>query len=94
MITAKDVQYVADLARVHLKPDEVDRLTVDLEKILEYIEKLNALDVSDIQPTSHVLPLQNVHRPDRVRPSLSQEEALKISVENKEGGFKVPKVIE
>ena len=94
MITEKDVQYVAGLARIHLKSDEANRLTKDLEKILDYINKLNTLDVKDVQPTSHVLPLKNVHREDKVRPSLTQEESLKISVEQYEGAFKVPKVIE
>jgi len=94
MISEKDVQYVAGLARIHLKSEEAKRLTKDLEKILEYIAKLNTLDVKDVQPTSHVLPLKNVHREDAVRPSLTQAESLKISVEQREGFFKVPKVIE
>ena len=94
MITRKDVDYVASLARIHLRDEEAQNLTQDLEKILEYIEKLNALDVSGVDPTSHVLPLKNVHRQDTVRPSLSQSDALKISVESKEGSFKVPKIIE
>ena len=94
MISEKDVKYVAELARIHLKDEEIDRLTKDLENILDYIKKLNTLDVAGIQPTSHVLPLKNVHRKDKVRPSLTQQEALKISVEQQEGAFKVPKVIE
>ncbi len=94
MISENDVKYVANLARIHLRDEEVDRLTKDLEKILDYIDKLNTLDVGDIQPTSHVLPLKNVYREDVVRPSLTQEESLKISVEQHEGSFKVPKVIE
>lgn len=94
MISEKDVHYVASLARIHLKGNEASRLTKDLEKILDYINKLNALDVRQVQPTSHVLPLKNVHRQDAVRPSLPQQELLKISVEQKDGFFKVPKVIE
>jgi aspartyl-tRNA(Asn)/glutamyl-tRNA(Gln) amidotransferase subunit C len=94
MISEKDVQYVAGLARMHLHGDEVQHLTKDLERILEYIHKLNSLDVGDVQPTSHVLPLKNVHREDTVRPSFSQDEALSISVEQHAGSFKVPKVIE
>jgi aspartyl-tRNA(Asn)/glutamyl-tRNA(Gln) amidotransferase subunit C len=94
MISEKDVQYVADLARIHLKNEEIKRLTTDLEKILHYINKLNTLDVSDVQPTSHVLPLKNVQREDTVRPSLTQQETLKMSVEQQDGAFKVPKVIE
>ena len=94
MISEKDVKYVASLARIHLKDEEADRLTKDLEKILDYINKLNTLDVAEVQPTSHVLPLKNVHREDTVRPSLTQQESLRISVEQQEGSFKVPKVIE
>ena len=94
MITKNDVQYVASLARIHLKEEEVERLAKDLEQILNYVHKLNALDVAQIQPTSHVLPLKNVHRQDQVRPSLTQTETLKISVEQQNGFFKVPKVIE
>lgn len=94
MISEKDVQYVAGLARIHLKSEEATRLTKDLEKILDYIHKLNTLDVNDVEPTSHVLPLKNVHREDTVRPSLTQQESLNISVEQQDGSFKVPKVIE
>ena len=94
MISEKDVEYVAGLARIHLQDDEVGHLTKDLEKILHYINKLDTLDVKDVQPTSHVFPLKNVYREDKVRPSLTQSEALKISVEQHEGSFKVPKVIE
>jgi aspartyl-tRNA(Asn)/glutamyl-tRNA(Gln) amidotransferase subunit C len=93
MISKKDVEYVASLARIHLQKDEVDHLTKDLEQILEYMNKLNALDVSTVEPTSHVLPLKNVHREDKVQPSLTQQEALEISVQQQDGFFKVPKVI-
>lgn len=94
MISKDDVQYVAGLARIHLRDDEIDSLTADLEKILQYVDKLSALDTNDVEPTSHVLPLKNVHREDKVRPSFTQEEAMKFSVEQHEGSYKVPKVIE
>ena len=94
MISKNDVEYVAALARIHLQQDEASRLTRELEQILEYINKLNTLDVSNVEPTSHVLALKNVHREDKVRPSLTQQEALKISVQQQDGFFKVPKVIE
>ena len=94
MISEKDVKHVASLARIHLKDQEIGRLTKDLEKILDYIHKLNTLDVSGVQPTGHVLPLKNVYRKDAVRPSLTQQEVLQISVERQDGFFKVPKVIE
>jgi aspartyl-tRNA(Asn)/glutamyl-tRNA(Gln) amidotransferase subunit C len=94
MISKDDVKYVADLARIHLTDEETELLTADLEKILQYINTLDTLDVSQTQPTSHVLPLTNVHREDKVRPSFTQDEALKFSVEKQDGAFKVPKVIE
>ncbi|MBF0531769.1 MAG: Asp-tRNA(Asn)/Glu-tRNA(Gln) amidotransferase subunit GatC [Candidatus Omnitrophica bacterium] len=94
MITDQDVRYVAALSRIHLREEEVDRLRKNLEDILRYIEKLNQLDVSAVEPTNHVLPLKNVLRPDDARPSLTQEEALSIAVEKSQGAFKVPKVIE
>ncbi len=94
MISKKDIEYVAALSRIQLKSEEVNSLTADLERILQYVNKLNTLDVSGIDPTTHVAPLQNVYRDDTVQPSLSQEETLKISVEQHQGAFKVPKVIE
>jgi len=94
MISEDDVKYVAGLARIHLGDNEINRLTMDLEKILDYINKLNALNVDEVQPTSHVLPLKNVYREDSLRPSLTQNETLKNSIAQLKGAFKVPKVIE
>ena len=94
MITQKDVEYIAALARIHLQDDEVAKLTTNLEDILSYIEKLKTLDVSHVEPTSHALALSNVFRADIVKPSLSQAAALKIAPEQHNGSFKVPQVIE
>ncbi len=94
MISEDDVKKVAALSRIHLTEEEIPQFTKNLESILTYIEKLNELDVADVEPTSHVVPLENVHREDVVKPLLSQKEALSIAVEKQDGGFKVPKVIE
>ena len=94
MISEDDVKYVANLARIHLRDDEIKPLTGDLEKILHYVSKLDTLDVAKTDPTSHVYPLKNITRADKVKPSLTQHESLKISVEQHQGAFKVPKVIE
>ena len=94
MITDKDVKYIANLARIHLQDEEAKHLTKDLESILGYIDKLTKLDVTNIKPTSHVLPLKNVYREEKIQPSLTQEEAMKFSVEQHNGSYKVPKVIE
>lgn len=92
-ITPADVKYIASLSRIHLRDEEIAGLTKNLEDILGYVRKLEKLDVRDVTPTSHVLPLKNVYRKDDVQPSLPQEEALKFAVERQNGSFKVPKVI-
>lgn len=94
MINQDDVRKVAELSRIHMDDAQVAQFTKELEPILKYIDKLNELDVSDVEPTSHVLPLENVHREDVVKPLLTQEQALSIAIEKQDGGFKVPKVIE
>jgi aspartyl-tRNA(Asn)/glutamyl-tRNA(Gln) amidotransferase subunit C len=94
MLTEKQVQQIASLARIHLKPDDISFLQRDLEKILDYIDKLSHLNVEDVEPTSHVLPLKNVYRDDIVKESLAQDAALSITKEKQKGAFKVPKVIE
>jgi len=94
MISQNDVKYIASLARIHLQDDEIQQLTRDLENILQYVTKLSSLDVRQIEPTTHVVPLKNVSRPDLVKPSLKPNIALGIAVEQHQGAFKVPKVIE
>ncbi|MCA9408949.1 MAG: Asp-tRNA(Asn)/Glu-tRNA(Gln) amidotransferase subunit GatC [Candidatus Omnitrophica bacterium] len=93
-ITQEDVKYIASLSRIYLQDDELEPLTKNLEDILGYIKKLSNLDTSDALPTSHVCAMDNVFREDQVQPSLPQNEALKIAVEQTQGSFKVPKVIE
>ncbi len=94
MISKDDVRYIAHLSRINLQEHEVEQLAKDLEGILRYIEKLAKLDVTNVKPTSHVLPLQNVYREDTIRPSLSQKEATGIAISSHKGSFKVPQVIE
>lgn len=93
-ITRKDVEYVARLARLKLSEEEIEKYSQQLAKILEYINKLNELDTSKTPPTYHVLPLTNVFRDDKVRPSLAKEEILSNAPESEEGYFKVKRVIE
>ncbi len=94
MISEDDVKYVAGLSRIYLQDHEVGSLQKDLEKIIGYVEKLQKLDVTDIEPTSHALPLTNVFRDDEIKPSLDRTETMKIAVDQRDGAFKVPKVIE
>jgi aspartyl-tRNA(Asn)/glutamyl-tRNA(Gln) amidotransferase subunit C len=92
MISEDDVQHVARLARLHLTPDEVVRMTSELAKILNHVGKIAELDLSQIPPTAHVLELTNVARPDRVRPSLPREEALKNAPAVSDDCFRVPRM--
>ena len=89
-----DIKYVAHLARLHLNPDEERKLGAQLGHILGYIEKLNELDVSNVEPTAHAVPMINVTRPDEVRPSLPHEEAVHNAPAQANGLFIVPKIVE
>jgi aspartyl-tRNA(Asn)/glutamyl-tRNA(Gln) amidotransferase subunit C len=89
-----DVKYVAHLARLSLSPEEERKMSEQLGNILGYIEKLKEVDVSGVEPTAHAFPLVNVTRPDEVRPSLSNEEALRNAPAQANGLFIVPKIVE
>jgi len=94
MISKKDVQYIAALARIHVPQDKLEGFTKNLGDIVKYVEQLQKLDVEGVKPTSHAVPVGNVLRPDTVKPSLTNQEALSIAVESGNGSFKVPLVIE
>jgi aspartyl-tRNA(Asn)/glutamyl-tRNA(Gln) amidotransferase subunit C len=89
-----DVTYVAHLARIALTPDEEKKLAAQLGGILGYIEKLNELDVTNIVPTAHAVPLVNVTRADEVHPSLPHDDALRNAPRQANGLFIVPKIVE
>ena len=93
-ISKKEVEYVARLARLKLTADEVKLLGKQLDGILSYIDKLKEISVEGIWPTTHVLPLKNVFREDRVNSSLSLEDVLRNAPGKKQGFFKVPPVLE
>lgn len=92
--TAFDLTYVANLARLELSDEDVAIFEPQLQGILKYMEKLDAIDVSGIEPTAHANPVLNVTRPDEVRPSLEIEEALRNAPKSVNGQFVVPKVVE
>ena len=92
--TEIDVKYVAHLARLALMPAEEQKIGAQLGNILGYIEKLKELDVSQVEPTAHAVPMVNVTRPDEIRPSLTNEEALRNAPAQANGLFLVPKIVE
>ena len=90
MIDREQVLHVAKLARLKLTDDEVERMTGELSHILEHVERMEALDLEGVEPTSHVVALENVLRDDVPRESLPRERALDQAPDATEDGFRVP----
>lgn len=92
--TDETVDYVAKLARLALTKEEKIAFATELTGIVEYVEKLNELDISEIVPTAHILPIKNVLREDEAKSEYSREENLKNAPNRKDGCFQVPRVVE
>ncbi|MCX6348180.1 MAG: Asp-tRNA(Asn)/Glu-tRNA(Gln) amidotransferase subunit GatC [Candidatus Aureabacteria bacterium] len=93
-ITPAEVEHLARLARLALTAEEKEKFRGQLDKILRYMEKLDELDVSGLDPLTHPLPLHNVFRKDEAVPGLKREVVLNNAPEQKDGFFKVPPVLE
>jgi aspartyl-tRNA(Asn)/glutamyl-tRNA(Gln) amidotransferase subunit C len=92
-LTQKEVLHVADLARLRLRPEEVEMFTRQLNDILGYVEQLQELDTAGVEPMSHVVPVCNVFREDEARPGLDRDQALENAPDREGGAFLVPRVI-
>jgi aspartyl-tRNA(Asn)/glutamyl-tRNA(Gln) amidotransferase subunit C len=90
MIDREQVLHVAKLARLKLTEEEVERMSGELSAILEHVDNINELDLEGVEPTAHVVPLENVLRADEPRPSLPRERALEGAPDADETGFRVP----
>ena len=90
MIDRDQVLHVARLARLELTEPEVERMAAELSGILEHVDRIAALDLDNVEPTSHVVGLSNVLRPDEPRPSLPRERALEQAPDPADGAFRVP----
>jgi len=93
-ITKEVVEYVAHLGRFDLESHEVDLYTEQLDRILQYMDKLNTLDTEGIDPTSHAIPVDCMLREDFVKVSFDIESSLQNAPEKKGNFFKVPPIIE
>jgi aspartyl-tRNA(Asn)/glutamyl-tRNA(Gln) amidotransferase subunit C len=93
-LTPNDVKKVALLARLELDESEIESQARHLNNLLAQFEKLQELDVTGIEPTSHSIPVFNVLRDDVSRPSLPTQEALQNAPEQRDGYFIVPRIIE
>jgi aspartyl-tRNA(Asn)/glutamyl-tRNA(Gln) amidotransferase subunit C len=90
VIDRDQVLHVARLARLELTEPEVQRMAAELSGILEHVDRIAALDLDNVEPTSHVVALSNVLRPDEPRPSLPRERALEQAPDPADGAFRVP----
>ena len=90
MIEREQVLHVAKLARLRLSDAEVEKMAGELSGILEHVDRIGELELDDVPPTSHVVELENVLRPDRPRPSWPREVVLAQAPDPTEGAFRVP----
>ncbi len=92
-LSADQVRHVAQLARLEIDPQAVEKLATQLATILGYVEQLGEVDTRDVVPTSHAIALTNAFREDVVHDHLPREQALQNAPSQEEGAFVVPKVI-
>lgn len=92
MIDDETVRHVARLARLRLSPDEEQVMREELSGILEHIDAIRAMDLDGVPPTTHVITLENVVRPDVPVPGLPREEALREAAHVTDEGFGVPRM--
>jgi aspartyl-tRNA(Asn)/glutamyl-tRNA(Gln) amidotransferase subunit C len=90
VIDREQVLHVARLARLRLDEAEVERMAGELSGILEHVDRIAALELDDVPPTSHVVELENVLRPDEPRPSWPRERILEPAPDPVDGAFRVP----
>lgn len=90
MIEREQVLHVARLARLRLSEAEVERMAGELSGILGHVDRIGELELDDVEPTSHVVDLENVLRPDQPRPSWSREAVLEQAPDPADGAFRVP----
>ncbi len=92
MITVKDVEHVAKLARLELTEEEKEKFTRQLGDVLKYVEQMNEVDTTDVKPMAHAFDIVNVMREDKVEHEQTKEELMKNAPEEENGFFKVPKI--
>ena len=90
MIDREQVLHVARLARLELTEPELERMAEELSGILDHVERMNELDLDGVEPTSHVIAMENVLRADEPRPSWPREQVLEPAPDPAEGAFRVP----
>lgn len=92
-VSKNDVAHLAALSSINLSDEELSALTVDLENIIGYIEQLQELDTSGVEPTYQLTGLSNVWRNDDIKPQLEREKLLQLAPAQLDNQVKVPKVL-
>lgn len=93
-ITHEEIKEIALLSRLRVEDEKLDTVGKALSDILTYVEELDELDLTDVEPMAHAVPLHNVFRKDEAKPSLDRDEALRNGPEVENGYFKVPRVVQ
>lgn len=93
-VTEDTIMHLADLARLDLGEKEKEKLVLEMERIISFMDKLNELDTSNIKPREHVFPISNVFREDKVCASYDRDTVLDTAPESEDGCYKVPRVVE
>ena len=93
MITTKDIEYVAKLAKLNLSDEEKEMLVSQMGDIVEFANNISKLDTDDVKPTNHILEVKNVFREDEVKESYSRDDILKNAPAKEAGCLVVPNVV-
>lgn len=93
IITDKTMDEIEILAKLHLTDEEKEKSREEMQRMLDYVDMLNQLDTKDVEPLTHIFPVQNVFREDVVEESTPKEELMKNAPKEKDGQFLVPKTI-
>ena len=94
VISDETIEYVGILAKLSLSPQEKEEAKKDMNRMLDYIDRLNELDTSEVEPMSHIFPVNNVFREDVVENGDDRENMLANAPQKKDGAYMVPKTIE
>ncbi len=94
MITRKEIEQIAMLARLEFSDSEIGRFTEQFNRIVEFVGKLQTVETQGVEPTSHAVPLKTPYREDKTGPCLNPQEVMDVAPDTVQNFFRVPKVIE
>lgn len=93
-ISKEEVKNIANLSRLHLTEEDLEKYSSDLSSIVEFVNTLNEVDTEGVKPTDHILDIKNVFRKDELKPSYDREELFKNAPTKEAGCISVPKAVE